>query len=869
MLNLFKTPVVCFGVSLFLGLGCAPGFELLKPVPLPIAMADSVEYRNLDTLVVSGDRSETSLPHDIPAEFGIYHESFERTFDLLHTKLELSFDWTNEKVIGLAELTLSPLFYPQHSLTLDAKGFEIHSVTLDGNDLEHTYDGVFLKILLGRKYSREEEVVINIDYTAFPKAQNGSSAIASDQGLFFINSDSSDAKKPQQIWTQGETEFNSRWFPTIDKPNERCTQEMLLTVDDRFKTLSNGILVSSTSNNDGTRTDNWIMDQPHAPYLFMIAVGEFAVVKDTWMGKEVSYYIEPEYEDDARDIFAHTTEMLTFFSELVGVPYPWQKYAQVVVRDYVSGAMENTTAVIYGDFVQRHKRELIDNGNDRIVAHELFHHWFGDYVTCESWSNLTLNESFANYSEYLWFDHKYGKDYADHHRASEMQGYLYQANQNIHPLIEFAYDDKEDMFDAHSYNKGGLVLHMLRDEVGDEAFFAALNLYLRRHAHQAVEVHDLRLAFEDVTGKDLNWFFNQWFLEAGHPILNVDHKHNAEDGTVSVSVDQLQGAESTLFKLNTQVGLYDKSGAVEYHDVTIDSKHEELIIETSMVPVVVVLDPHRTQLAVINADYNVEQAAILYHPEANLALRTEAIGRLAQSGERMDLTLLALNDPFWGVRAAALGSVDWSNHIDQLQIVADLASSDKNSSVRAEAIAVLGEFGDDRHVDAVSKGINTTDAYPVVASSIVALNKIAPSSAIEKLVVLQDENQSDIVAALSTIYAESEDTTQLEYFDKHLMSVSGLPAIAFYESLEALLKMTKSTTKMLWMEKFAVVGKTATPYTKIAATRSMISLLKSAESTGNILDEEQTNKLRAMVQSVIDNESNPQILSLYQSFMGS
>jgi len=221
----------------------------------------------------------------------------------------------------------------------------------------------------------------------------GSAAITSDQGLFFINPRNEDSEKPQQIWTQGETEWNSRWFPTTDKPNERCTQEMYLTVEDKYVTLSNGLLKSSKKNADGTRTDYWKM-----------------------------------------------------------VKYPWQKYSQVVVRDYVSGAMENTTGVIFGDFVQKTERELIDNHNDGIVAHEMFHHWFGDYVTCESWANLTMNEGFANYSEYLWFEHKYGREEADRHLRNEMNGYLGSVGQGgAHPLIHWGYNDKEDMFDAHIF----------------------------------------------------------------------------------------------------------------------------------------------------------------------------------------------------------------------------------------------------------------------------------------------------------------------------------------------------------------------------------------------------------------------------------
>ncbi|HRF40444.1 MAG TPA: M1 family aminopeptidase, partial [Saprospiraceae bacterium] len=211
-------------------------------------------------------------------------------------------------------------------------------------------------------------------------------------------------------------------------------------MEDRFKTLSNGLLLKQTKNADGTRTDYWKMDQPHAPYLFMVAVGEYAVVEDKWRNVPLQYYVEPDYAADAKAIFPYTPEMLEYFSKTFSYDYPWKKYAQIVVRDFVSGAMENTTAVTFGEFVQKHKMDLVDERtNEKIVAHEMMHHWFGDLVTCESWSNLTLNEGFANYSEYLWLENKYGRDEADYHLLEEWQGYFSSADMSIHPLIHFSY----------------------------------------------------------------------------------------------------------------------------------------------------------------------------------------------------------------------------------------------------------------------------------------------------------------------------------------------------------------------------------------------------------------------------------------------
>ena len=449
----------------------------------------------------------------------IYQETERMINDLIHTKLEVSFDWDKARLNGKATLDLKPYFYGVDSLYLDAKGFDLHKVVLvqGGKEipLSHTYDGEIIAIKLNKTYTRNERYRVKIDYTAKPneRKSKGSDAITSDKGLYFIKPDEKRPDIMPQIWTQGETEASSCWFPTIDAPTEKMTQELYITVKDKYKTLSNGTLVYGVENGNGTRTDYWKQDLPHSPYLVMMAIGEFEVVKDSWRDSvEVHYYVEKPFKPYAKAIFGSTPEMMEFFSKLLGVDYVWDKYHQIVVRDYVSGAMENTSAVIHGDFLYQTTRELLDKDNESIIAHELFHHWFGDLVTCESWSNLPLNESFANYSQYLWDEYKYGKDEADHNGFEEMQGYLGEARGKQVNLIRYFYEDKEDMFDAHSYNKGGRILHMLRNFLGDDAFFASLNKYLEDNKFKTAEVHNLRLAFEEVTGYDLNWFFNQWFL---------------------------------------------------------------------------------------------------------------------------------------------------------------------------------------------------------------------------------------------------------------------------------------------------------------------------------------------------------------------
>ena len=333
-----------------------------------------------------------------------YRPSKKRENDLLHTKLKISFDWEKQYAHGQAELLFTPYFYPQSSLELNARGFDIHSIKLktingDVKNVDYSYDSLIIDINLDREYKKGEKYFILIDYTAKPNElkEGGSNAITSDKGLYFINPLGKETNKPTQIWTQGETQASSCWFPTIDAPNEKMTQELYITVDTSYTTLSNGLLIYSVENEDGTKTDYWRQEKPHAPYLTMMAIGKYATVQDRWNDIEVNYLVEPEYEKYAKNIFGNTPEMLEYFSSLLNYTYPWDKYSQVVVRDYVSGAMENTSATIMMEGLQVDDRQLIDQHWDAIIAHELFHHWFGDLVTCESWSNLPLNESFANY----------------------------------------------------------------------------------------------------------------------------------------------------------------------------------------------------------------------------------------------------------------------------------------------------------------------------------------------------------------------------------------------------------------------------------------------------------------------------------------
>ncbi len=709
-----------------------------------------------------------------------YRGSNTRYFDLLHTELHVKFDWQKQHLLGKAVLTLKPYFYADDLLVLDAKGFTINKIEMLGATdtvaLSYTYDSLKISINLDKEYTRNDTFNVFISYTARPNELNegGSKAITSDKGLYFINPLGKDKNKPRQIWTQGETEASSCWFPTIDSPNERTTQDLSITVDKKYSTLSNGLMVSSTENANGTRTDRWVQKLNHTPYLFMMAIGEFAVVKDSWRDIEVNYYVEEEYKEHADAIFGNTPEMLEFFSNVLGVDYPWEKYHQVVVRDYVSGAMENTSASLYMEQVQRTERELMDRNYESIVAHELFHQWFGDLVTCESWSNLPLNESFANYGEYLWIEYKYGKEEAEQHRRTEWEGYLRESKVKKVDLIRFEYADKEDMFDAHSYNKGGLILHHLRDYLGDEAFFEGLRFYLVDNQYSAVEAHQLRLSFEKASGEDLNWFFNQWFFAAGHPRLNVEYGADTTNGNFLVSVEQIQNREvAPTFTLPLTIRFYTKGGSYD-EKVLLESDMQTFEFDADPNVLQVSVEPDRLMPVQVSDNKTPAERAMLYEIGKSYREKFEALnslmGKQGKEEAAIATYLTALKDPFWKLRRVAALNIDKEHKERGEEVIAglkDLVLNDPHARVRSASTYELAQLEKNDLLPLFEAKMNDT-SYVVMSLALKAILDIDEKRALTLAEGLQKEKSASLIGAVATVYAEIGQAKHHSFFEEKL-----------------------------------------------------------------------------------------------------
>ncbi|WP_419700127.1 M1 family aminopeptidase [Mucilaginibacter sp. NFX135] len=708
-------------------------------------------------------------------EMKIYRAVPTKVNDLVHTKLDVRFDYKKRYLYGKEWVTLKPHFYPTDSLRLDAKGMDLKNISVVKNGknipLKFTYqDSLSVAIKLDKVYHNNENYTIYIDYTAKPNElkSKGSAAINDAKGLYFINPDGTEKDKPTQIWTQGETESSSAWFPTIDKPSQKTTEEITMTVPSRYVTLSNGKLVSQKTNANGTRTDYWKMDLPHSPYLFMMAVGDFKIYKDKWRDKEVNYYLEPKYAPYAKEIFGFTPEVIEFYSKTLGVDYPWNKYAQIVVRDYVSGAMENTTATLHGEYVQGTHRELLDayyNDGRSTIVHELFHQWFGDYVTAESWSNLTVNESFANFSETLWAEHKYGKDAGDEHNHNDMLTYFRSPEGKNKDLVRFHYDDKEDVFDAVTYQKGGRILNMLRNYLGDAAFFKGLGIYLKTNAFKNGEAQQLRLALEEASGLDLNWYFNQWYYGAGHPILTISYKW--DDATKTQTVYLQQNQDGQTFKLPMAIDIY-AGGKKERHKVWMNDKADTLTFHVATKPDLVNVDGDKILLAKKTDNKSIEEFSYQYFNAPLYMDRFEAIEAAATNQKEkanQKIIIAALKDKYYGLRIKAIRALNLTN--DDIRtaaqpVLASLAQTDDNNLAKAAAISALGKLNASGNITLFKQALNS-ESYAVQGAALTALSQVDAPEALKQAKAFEKDNKGALTTAIFSLYATKGGTAEWPY----------------------------------------------------------------------------------------------------------
>lgn len=621
----------------------------------------------------------------------------ERIYDLRHLRLDLAFDSTKGEISGTATNTLVPLRPGTDTLVFHAADLRVAKVRLagSGEELRFSLDpqARTLTVRLGRAYGPEDVLDVAIDYSARPRS-----------GLYFVGPDEGYPDKPRQIYSQGQPDFNHHWFPSWDYPNDRATTELLGTVERPFQVVSNGRLVEVTDRPDGRRTFHWKMEQPHTTYLVSVVVGELSRVADEWKGIPVEYYVPPGREDEARRSFGVTPKMMDFFSTVTGRPYPYAKYAQSAVYDYMWGGMENTTATTMTERTLHDARAALDISSEYLVAHELAHQWFGDLVTCRSWEHVWLNEGFADYMTALWFRHAHGMDEFAWELDDLRQDYLAEDRDEYRrPIATRRYADPVQMFDAHTYEKGALVLRMVHYLLGEETWWRAVREYLARFAGQTVTTEEVRGVFEQASGMPLGPLFDQYVHGAGHPELSVRwhwRPGRPGEGMVRLEVEQTQRVtdETGFFSFPVEIGLVGASG-MEVRRVQLEPRRfQDLDLPSDERPRTVVFDPRAWMLAAVDFDKPLAEWIVQLEAADSLAAKLEALRALGEKGGGMArgeaeaaLGRALREEPFRGARQVAAQSLaKLATDAALSELRAGLA--DREGRVRTEVLKALSAF---------------------------------------------------------------------------------------------------------------------------------------------------------------------------------
>ncbi|WP_165072678.1 M1 family aminopeptidase [Paludisphaera rhizosphaerae] len=546
-----------------------------------------------------------------------------RSFDVKHIRADLKLDLEAGTIAGTVAHTIAPLHAPLSRLELDCGAkLKVGRVTIGAAGVEAPFEhkGDVLAITLDPPRPPGENFVATIAYSGKP-----------EQGLHFVPPDVAHPDRPRAAWTQGQAEETRFWLPCYDAPNDPATTEMVVAVAKPYSVVSNGTLVETKENPDGTRMFHWKMEQPHSSYLITIAASEFNAFRDTLGSLPVEYYVLKNVDEEtARRFMGKTPKMIEYFNKATGQTYPYPKYAQVCLPEFYGG-MENTSATSMPDLSLLDRLEAQERSQEYLVAHELAHQWFGDLMTCKDWSHLWLNEGFASYFAPLFTEQDQGEDEFRLQMLGELESYLAADRTYRRPIVEYRYDNATQLFDGMAYSKGAWVLHALRGVLGDEAFWKGIKRYVAVNKFRNVETEDLQKAFETAADKELGWFFDQWLYKAGHPEMKASWRYEPDDSTVRVKVEQVQKIddETPMFRLPTTVEIVEAPGKSRSAPIVIDGPIQEFVLPAPVEPKAVLIDPKGWIPKTMAFDRPLAERLFLLEHGPNIMVRLEAAESLA------------------------------------------------------------------------------------------------------------------------------------------------------------------------------------------------------------------------------------------------
>lgn len=667
-------------------------------------------------------------------------EPFARSkdYDLEHSRIALRFDLDQKKVIGDVTHMLTILRDTQR-ITFDSAGLQIQSVTL--NKAAATFETADdkLRIALPKPARSGEKFTVEIKYEAKPT-----------KGLYFILPDRDYPNRPKQVWTQGESEDTRYYLPTYDYPNDRLTTETILTVPAGWLTISNGKLISVTDAGNGLKTWTWRESLPSSTYLFTVVAGEFAEAKDTWRNMPVTYYAPIGLGDRLAINFGRTPAMIDLFSRKLGVDYPWEKYAQSMVDDFVVGGMENSSATTNTSTSLRHPKLISEypQGADPLISHELAHQWFGDLVTCKDWGNIWLNEGFATFMETVWIEAHFGNDLTDYERWETSRQWFAMRGLFTRPIVRYDFDDSGE-FDENVYAKGGWVLYMLRHQLGDDAFYAGLKHYLEVNRGKNVVTADLTKAIEEATHINVDQFFSQWIYGAGAPKLDLSYSYDEAKKQVVLTVKQTQKLEGRvgLFRFPVDVEITNATGPKLY-SLVVSKESESFSLPSDTAPLMLLFDKGTQILKSVELKKDKKELLYQLKNATELADRADAavaLGKIKNDDEAAAALGEALRtDKTDGVRIAAAQALGELNTAAASRQLLDSLSSVTQPWVRYHVVDALASFKDDAAIKIKMETIARDDSsYRTRAAALQSLGRMKTPNAYEVLAAAVNADSPD------------------------------------------------------------------------------------------------------------------------------
>lgn len=694
-----------------------------------------------------GAQRPFALPGDQP------HYARDRLVDVRHIKLEIAIDPAARRIEGTAHTTFAPINDGLPHVEFDAVEMEITGVQVGGRRARYTYDGQRLRIELGGRRKAGEELTTSVSYRAQPR-----------RGLYFVGPDEGYPDKPVHVWSQGQDEDSRHWFPCFDFPNELATSEVIVTVPKPLIAVSNGEL-RSVRERGTARTYHWFQAVPHVAYLTSVAVGDFAEITQQVDGVPVQYYVTKGREADARRALGRTPRMVRFFSERTGVPYPYAKYAQVFVADFIFGGMENVSATTLTENILHDRRAAPDVADqaDSLVAHELAHQWFGDLLTCRDWAHGWLNEGFATYFDALFVEHDKGVDAFRYEMRQNAEIYLRDDKQRYRrPIVDNVYHEPIDLFDRQFYEKGSWVLHMLRFELGDDLFWKAIRHYVAKHRGTSVTTPDFQRAIEEATGRNLDAFFDQWVYGAGHPELTVSYAWDEDAKQAKLTVKQTQSTEhKTAEVFRTPVGVdFTVGRRTESFRVRLTEREQSFYFPLPERPKLVRFDPGGWLLKTVEFKKTPEMLVYQLENDDDVLGRIDAAKELGKLATRQAIDALrraVQRDAFWGVQAEAakaLGAIGTEPALEAMLGCLRV----QHPRARRAVVTALGEYRDEppahrgaRAAQALERLLRRgDDSYYVEAAAAAAIGKTRSARAFASLErALEKESHNNVIRARS------------------------------------------------------------------------------------------------------------------------